>query len=125
MAGESDTIIAADATATITGAVRLAGGHNLVNNGTIEQTGNGSILVDENTESTVTNASGAQWTADIGNNGRLAYANGGTNVLNLINDGTLTKSASANDLLLGWTSGTTNITNNGVIDVLGGQFIPM
>ena len=121
MAGESDTVIGADAIATITGDVRLAGGHNLINNGTIDQTGSGSFLVVEDSTSTITNASGAQWTADLSDNRRLAYANGAANVLNLVNDGTLTKSASANRLQLGWTAGTTNITNNGVIDVLGGS----
>jgi len=121
MAGEGDTVIGADAVATITGAVYLVGDHNLVNNGTIDQSCSGQIIANEDTTSTITNAIGAQWTSALVDNGRLAYANSGTNVLNVVNDGTLTKTAGAEKLLLGWGPGTFNFTNNGVFDVLGGS----
>ena len=78
MTGEGTTIIESGASALLkSSAVNLRGGHDLLNKGTLTQSGFASLVSDTaDATSTITNASGAQWTTTLNPGYTIAWCTG-------------------------------------------------
>jgi hypothetical protein len=119
-AGAGTTIIAADATATMTGTHALDSNRNFTNNGTFTQSGGLYFRTRGGSTSTMTNAAGANWNVNIAANYIFAYSEDGSSVLNFVNEGTVTKSGTAL-AYIGYSAGDTRVTNSGSIIVSAGN----
>ena len=121
MSGGGTSIIAEGASASLNNTtLYLRDGRALTNSGTLTQTANSQILVDTaGATSTITNASSGQWTANLNPNNRMAYPNNASATLNFVNAGTLSKTGSGLNYL-GYTNGTFNLTNTGILAVDAG-----
>jgi hypothetical protein len=118
--GAGETSIGAEATgATSSGQLRLEGGRDLTNLGAFAQSGSGYFYSASGSQSTITNGSGATWDVSMSNGQTLAYQDG-SSTMNFVNLGAFEKTNSTAIVYLGYTSGNSNITNEGSISIVGG-----
>ncbi len=118
--GTGTTIIASGATATFSsGNFYLTGNRDLINNGTMNQSGSMNFRSWSGSNSEITNAGGATWTL-ASNNGTTFIYNDSSSTVTFTNNGDLMKTSSGR-VTFGTTSGSAIMVNNGNLDVSSGS----
>ncbi|MEZ5278748.1 MAG: cadherin-like domain-containing protein [Opitutaceae bacterium] len=119
MNGAGSTVIENGAVANLSNSLLLTGNRGFLNRGTVNQTGYSYLRTNGGSNSTITNAAGAVWNADIQNGYYIAYSEDSASTLNFANAGRLVKNGSGTNYL-GNSSGPSPVTNTGIIDVRSG-----